>query len=204
MNKNMLGVVLLMSVGVGSVALHAGGDTEQYAFSDFDKNVFTNHATGKVELVYPTQLVKSVERNFITINKGDLEALIYPALTRIVYKQRQLALRRCNDHSWLAETLAQKEELKCYWDKENAHSTQLKEVYTEVKGLELLTTSSDSNIKIPTDELMLVVQYAAQKIKYWHSGTVGIIVSHGDERQQTFAYGQFAELLEKHKAHVQQ
>lgn len=59
-------------------------------------------------------------------------------------------------------------------------------------------------VGVPTTELMLVVQWAATKIIYHSTETVGIIVSRGDESQQAFVYGNFVSLLKKYRAYVNQ
>lgn len=184
MNKNMLSILLLLSVAGASVALEASNTAEiseafpkVYAFSDL-----------------------------IAINKKDLELLVYPALTQIVHKRRMLALRRCNDHSCLAQTPEQKDAVHRYWEQENTYTTQVGKVYDTVKIFETAVTATnpqtDPYVTVPTTELMLVVQWAATKIRYCSVGTVGIIVSRGDESQHIFAYGQFAKLLEKYRAYL--
>jgi hypothetical protein len=141
----------------------------------------------------------------MTFPISEVELLFYPALTRITYKQQQLAGRLEVGCRWpsFAQTDKEKNDEKRYWTKEAEYRTQLNQVKEEVQGLNehFHTTSSYTNI--PIRELMRTVQYAARKIIYGPLDTY-IVVS-ADDDSQLFAANIFLkQLLTKYRAHEQQ
>lgn len=188
-------------------SIYTSDSKPQYAFSDYDKNVFTNHVTGKVELVYPTPLVESFRLSDepLLLTKWEVEQLAYPALTRIVFKQQALESRFCNRLSGLM-SIGQQEEEKRVGTTEAEYRRKLAGARCEAEGLlkqhsETITTPY---IKVSPRCFMLIVQYAARNIKHYAEDRVGIIVSAGDESQQVVVYGPVAALLEKYRAYEQQ
>jgi hypothetical protein len=174
---------------------------QRYAFSDFDREVFTNHETNKVELVYPTPLIASIPDNtVITIKKYDLERLVYPALTRIVYKKQSLLLRHANSLDCLAETPEQKEQVKKHRETEKSHSAYLNQVYDTVKtGLESLSGNDTADRTITEKDFILLVQYAAYTIEHYEIQSAVVV---GDQNK-LFFYDEPRHLLQKYRIHEQ-
>jgi hypothetical protein len=202
-------IVLLLSICT-IVTIHAmddktqHGTTQQYPFSDYDRNVFTNYETNKVELIYSTPFIESLSNDPITVTRWELDLLILPALTRIAFKQHDLMSRRCNAHNWLARTPEQKEEKVRYWKQEDTYSTQLAATRGTVEKLQTHIHDTNPNIAIPTREVMRMVQYAARKIIHHPLEQVCIVASAEMMSQQLVVHGEFAKLLTKYRAYEQQ
>lgn len=203
MKIKIFNIALLMSICTVANTHASDSNAQQYPFSDYDRNVFTNHVTNKVELIYSTPFIESMPNEPMTVTRWELEQLIFPALTRIVFKQHDLMLRHSNSLDWLAQTPELRENAKRYWEQENAYFTQLTTARNTVEKLMPHIHDTNPNIAIPTQKVMLMVQYAARKIKYYPLEQVGIFVS-ADESQQLVVHGAFAQLLTKYRAYEQQ
>jgi hypothetical protein len=216
--KNRILKIVLLTIIYSSGYVLCADDmelsiVEHYDFSYYDKKIFTNHTTKKIELVYPTSLIESIEKSIITIIREDLAGLTYAALTRVVYLQKAFERRLVNDDSSLmaACTSRSKNELgseaalEGLLKADRECGEQLQEVRERIKRLEAFANSGGSYARITTNALMLVVQYAARKIKYYPTiesfALVGIVVSSGDESQETTVSGDFAGLIKKYQQH---
>jgi hypothetical protein len=178
---------------------------QQYPFSDYDRNVFTNHETNKVELIYSTPFIESISNDPMIVNRWELDLLVLPALTRIAFKQHDLMLRHSNNLKWIVPpTLEQKEAAIRYWEQENAYSTQLAAVRATIEKLQTHIHDTNPNIAIPTREVMRMVQYAARKIIHHPLEQVCIVASAEMMSQQLVVHGEFAKLLTKYRTYEQQ
>lgn len=204
MKNTVFNILLLVGICSISTQLYASDENiKRYAFNDFDRDVFTNHVTSTVELVYSTPLVESVPDNTVTLEKGQLDMLVHSALTRIVYKQQQLALRHCNDHSWLAQTVEQKEQVKKYWEEQNNYNICLQKAHTRAKSLELLLPKNGRvGIDISANDFMFLVQYAAQYIEHYSFESAVVVDNNGSLK--CFLYGEAKKILEKYHTYEQQ
>jgi hypothetical protein len=204
MKNNMFSILLL--VEICSIGTQLGASDEginKYTFNDFDRDIFTNHVTREVEFVYSTPLVESVPDNTVTLEKHQLDMLVHPALTRIAYKQHQLSLRHCNDHSWLAQTTEQKEQVRKYWEEQNKHSVFLQKAHTRAKILEALLPKNDRpGIDISANDFMFLVQYAAQYIEHYSAQSAIVVDNNG--KFKCFLYGEAKKMLEKYRTYEQQ
>lgn len=167
MESNVFKFVLSISfISINSASHASDTHPKEYAFSDFDTNVFKNHVTKNVEIFYPTPLVKSINHDPIQISVTTLNELLHPALTHICYKKGALAVRHRNSWEGFAETSTQIEEDKKYWEREAKNATKLQEIYAKVKSIEALTDNAKTEVTLPANDFMLLIQYAARKIEY--------------------------------------
>ncbi len=201
MKSSMFKVAFSISVvGINNASYASDASAKEYHFSDFDNNVFKNHVTRNVELFYPTPFVESVPHDPITIDKSDLRMLVYPALTRIVYKRRDMTLRHCNNPDGFAETQEQKEQVKKYWEKEGNHSLQLQRIFARAKGLEALAESEALQVTITANDLMFLIQFAARKTEL--DGISPAVVTDSEGRFKCFSYDDATnELLKKYRGY---
>lgn len=186
------------------LALHASDNANRYTFNDFDINVFTNPATGTIDLVYPTPFIESIaQEEEINLQKWDLETLVHAALTRVLFKQQEILGRKQNSHAH-TRTEKEKEEANRSWEQLCKHAAYLEDKYDMLKNIERsIPVQSTTSITLPTRNLMYVVQYAARSIKHWDGNQTSIRVSQ-DDSQELFVHYAFHALLQKYRMHEQQ
>jgi hypothetical protein len=206
MNNSTLSILFLVSIATPQCILYAGDTvTSHYSYTQHDKDIFTNHATKKNDLIYPTSLIDSIPMDTITIDPFTLERLIHPALTTIIYQQDLLVVR----HPLLFGPDSYNPETKEFYKRENDRMAYLDSIHTKIKSLELLTPDvvdvveqyKSPSIKIPERDFMLLVQYAARRIvhKYSHSE----VVIKSDAGLRNSLHGDAHRLLSRYREYEQ-
>jgi len=197
MKNKIFSSAVLMSISGASLALYASDRiVNSYNFDEFDKSVFTNHTTQKVELVYPTPLIKLVSEEPVTVTQFDLKPLIYLALARIENRQSALALRST---STLFNTLfsAGAQQVQDLWNKNDSHAIHLQYVYDRITSLLPLLEKSNPNVTLTKRAFMYVMQYAARKIEH-HPGACVVCGALNDNTLKYCVTGEAYNLLKEH------
>lgn len=192
MKKSSVHLMVSMIVCSATLFLHAS-DIHLRTFTDFDKKLFTNDKTKQVELVYSTALIESISQEPVQIERWTLEQILYPALTRAVFKKQEL-----HDAVW--EKLLQPPKEQC---KDNCnYEEKIDAAYATLKRIQHLIPNNTPYIYLSTRDLMLAVQYAAHKIERLSATEITLFVGN-NENQKVRAYGQFGMLLNTYSAYEQ-
>jgi hypothetical protein len=157
-----------------------------YEFNEFDKSVFYNEVTKKFDTIYPTPFVESISSpELIETDKFILRQFIYPALTRLVFKEKYFA-QLCNDSAIYFRTTLEKK-------------GQINGVYNNIKAIEKIADNSvNPNIKVSSCVLLQIIQYAAYELKRELCGRISIAVS-ADGGLEVAPYGELKDLINKYR-----
>ncbi len=175
--------------------------------SDFDKAIFSNSHQGTVELIYPTSLVESVSNQQVLVMGACIEPLVNYAILRIEHKKNQVSLDNnpygpcpiCDIPPQAFEPASpnQFERLKKYTVEERAKfSEYLDKIHTKLNLFKsLIIANNPSNILIPANDLMFIIQYSAHRIDHENSMSTVTIVH--DYLSSYFFYGNACNLLKE-------
>ncbi len=204
MKNNMFCVFLLFSIGgMSSVLFTADINSIQYSFNDFDKNLFSNFLNNDcVELIYPTPLIESISSQPIIVQHQDLECLLHPALTRIVYRKCCPDLFPFRYDELPRRTLFERDQLEELHEEQDKLRTHLNKIYDTLKTIQLrlIVEEKYSDIPLPANHFMLLVQYAALKITHQDSE---VVIHTSDKNRLRFSCGDARRLLEKYRSYEQ-
>ncbi len=193
----ILSLIICGFISASSPLVIGTEGAKRYAFNNFDKTVFMNHATSEIELIYPTELIESIKPEMFAIERLQFEMLLYPALSRLVFKRHANLLKSCNSSYNPNHYAEMNPAAQLYWQKNAEYASQLNSMYEKVKGMSALIDGS-RDVMLFESDLMLILQLAVYKVKRWEYGEISAVVCEG---RHVFANGSLKYILNKYAAY---